>query len=132
MTERETSEQGKHSCAVVRALIEAAFGGDQAGATRWCTPDLVLRIEGTQEVYGHEGLRQLMNFTDEFTSDVRVEIHRVIGSGNTAAVERTTFLTIGGEPVALEVGAFFTLRDGLVAQWTDYQDMRDVGRALGH
>lgn len=132
MTEGAVPQSGANSAAVARALIEAAFGGDQDGATRYCTPDLVLRIEGTQEVRGHEGLRQLMDFNYEFSSEVRVEIHRVIASANTVAVERTTFLTIGGKKVALDVGAILTLRDGLVAEWIDYQDMRDAGRALGH
>lgn len=118
--------------ATARALVEAVFEGDFAAAKGFCTPDLVLRIEGSHVVRGHEGLRQLMEFNEEVSSDVRIEIHRVIGSGDTAAINRTTFLTIGGEPLSLEVGAFFTLRDGLVAEWADYQDMREVVRALGH
>lgn len=117
---------------VARGLLEAVFSGDFAAATRFCSPDLVLRIEGTQEVRGHEGLRQLMEFNAQVSSEVRIEIHHVIGAGDTAAVNRTTYLTIGGVPLALEVGSFFTLHDGLVVEWTDYQDMSAVTRALGH
>lgn len=118
--------------AIARALVEAVFSGDFATARKFCTPDLVLRIEGTQVVRGHEGLRDLMEFNEEISSEVGVEIHHVIGTGETAAIKRTTFLTIGGESLSLEVGAFFSLRDGLVAEWTDYQDMRVVRSALGH
>lgn len=134
MTEYETSVRSGAvgPGAIARALVEAVFGGDFEAAKEFCTPDLVLRIEGTQVVRGHEGLRQLMEFNEEVSSDVGVEIHHAFGSGATAAISRTTFLTIGGKSLALEVGAFFTLRDGLVAEWTDYQDMRDVVRALGH
>lgn len=117
---------------VARALVEAVFRGDFAAASTFCSPDVVLRIEGTQEVRGHEGLRHVMEFNAEVASDVRIEIHHVIGSGDTAAVNRTTHLTIGGVPLTLEVGSFFTLRDGLVVEWTDYQDMQAVTRALGH
>ena len=117
---------------VARALVEAVFRDDHAAAVSFCTPDLVLRIEGIQEVRGHEGLRHLMEFNAEVSTDVHVTIHHVLGSGDTAALNRTTFLTIGGTHVGLEVGAFFTMRDGLVAEWTDYQDMRAVTRALGH
>lgn len=118
--------------AVARALVEAVFSGDVDGATSYCTPDIALTIEGTQTVFGHEGVRHIMAFNAEVSSDVRIAIHHVLGAGDTAAINRTTYLTIGGVPLQLEVGSFFTLRDGLVAEWTDYQDMQDVTRALGH
>lgn len=117
---------------VARALVEATFRGDVDTATSLCTPDLELRIEGTQVVRGRDGLAQLIEFNEEVSTDVRVEINRVLSSGDTAAVSRTTFLTIGGTPITLAVGAFFTLRDGLVSEWCDYQDMGEVTRALGH
>ena len=36
------------------------------------------------------------------------------------------------QAVELSAGAFFTLRDGLVREWSDYLDMSEVARALGH
>ena len=128
----DNTAEGEGPGEVARALVEAVFRDDFATAVTLCTPDLVLRIEGTQVVHGHEGLRHVMEFNAEVSTDVHVEIHHVLGTGDTAAVSRTTFLTIGGTPLALEVGAFFALRDGLVAEWTDYQDMQIVTRALGH
>lgn len=130
MSDREPSAHGPGE--VARKLIEATFSNDFETARALCTPDLVLTIEGTQTVRGHVGLRQLMEFNAEVSTDLRVEIHHVLGSGDSAAVNRTTRLTIAGIPLELEVGAFFTLRDELVAEWTDYQDMQKVTRALGH
>jgi ketosteroid isomerase-like protein len=128
----DRSARGGHAGEVARELLEATFRGDVEAATALCAPDLVLSIEGTQTVHGHEGLAQLIEFNGEVSTDVRVEIHRVLSSGDTAAVSRTTFLTIGGRRIELGVGAFFTLRDGLVSEWSDYQDMGEVTRALGH
>ncbi|MBB1038868.1 nuclear transport factor 2 family protein [Dietzia natronolimnaea] len=128
----DQDERRDGSGEVARALVEATFRGDVDTATSLCTPDLELRIEGTQVVRGRDGLAQLIEFNEEVSTDVRVEIHRVLSSGDTAAVSRTTFLTIGGTPITLAVGAFFTLRDGLVSEWCDYQDMGEVTRALGH
>ncbi|MFN3600439.1 MAG: nuclear transport factor 2 family protein [Dietzia sp.] len=130
--ERQRVSGERVSGEVARELIEATFRGDVAAATALCAPDLLLRIEGVQEVRGPDGLAQLIEFNEEVSTDVRVEIHRVLSSGDTAAVSRTTFLTIGGKPIELGVGAFFTLRDGLVSEWSDYQDMGEVTRALGH
>lgn len=113
-------------------LIMASFPGDIETAKKYCTEDLVLRINEIQTVTGHEGLQQLMEFNEEFSRDVSVQIHHALGSGNHAAVSRTTHLTINGTAIQLDVGAYFTLRDGLVCEWTDYQDMRAVTRALGH
>lgn len=130
MSDREPSARGPGE--VARRLIEATFSNDFETARTLCAPDLVLTIEGVQTVRGHAGLRQLMEFNAEVSTDVRVEIHHVLDSGDSAAINRTTCLTIAGIPLELEVGAFFTLRDGLVAEWTDYQDMQKVTRALGH
>lgn len=117
---------------VARGLVEATFRGDVDTATSLCTPDLELRIEGTQVVRGRDGLAQLIEFNEEVSTDVRVEIHRVMASGDTVAMSRTMFLTINGQAVELSAGAFFTLRDGLVREWSDYLDMSEVARALGH
>lgn len=117
---------------VARALVEAVFAGDYETARTFCTPDVTLTIEGMQTVSGHEGLLHVMEFNAEVSSDVSVEIHHVLGSGGTAALNRTTHLTINGVRLRVEVGSFFDLRDGLVAKWVDYQDMQKVTRALGH
>lgn len=117
---------------VARALVEAAFSGDFEAARSYCAPDVTLTLEGVQTVRGHEGLRQLMEFNAEVAADVVLEIHHVLGSGDTAAINRTTHLAIGGTRLRVEVGSFFTFRDGLVSEWTDYQDMQNVWRALGH
>ncbi|MGN7225635.1 MULTISPECIES: nuclear transport factor 2 family protein [unclassified Dietzia] len=117
---------------VARALVEAALSGDFEAARSYCAPDITLTLEGIQTVSGHEGLRQLLEFNAEIATDVVIEIHHVLGSDDTAALNRTTHLTVGGKRLRVEVGSFFTLRDGLVADWTDYQDMQNVWRALGH
>ena len=117
---------------VARRLIEAAFSGDFEAAAACCTPDLELRMEGTQTVYGHDGLQHVIEFNTEVSTNISVAIHHVLSSGDTVAISRTTYLTIGGRDIALEVGAFFALENGLVRRWTDYQDMRPVTEALGH
>lgn len=130
--EQSGAGRGRDAAETARALVEAAFAGRYEEAAAYCTPDLELRIEGTQTVHGHEGLRHLLEFNAEVSANVRVEIHHVLASGDTAALNRTTHLTIGGRDLALEVGSFFELRDGLVCRWVDYQDMRIVTEALGH
>lgn len=130
MSEPEQTRGGP--AAVARALVEAAFAGDFETAAKYCTPDLEIRIEGLQTLHGHEGLRHIMEFSAEVTTDVHVTIYHALGSGDTAAVNRTTHITFGDKEVALEVGAFFELRDGLVCRWVDYQDLRVVSEALGH
>lgn len=128
----EPHRPGGGPAETARALVEAAFAGDYERAAKYCTPDLELRIEGTQTVHGHEGLRHIMEFNAEVSSNVRITIHHALGAGDTAALNRTTYLTIAGKELVLEVGAFFELRDGLVHRWVDYQDMQIVTEALGH
>lgn len=130
MSERQAPGTGLGGRA--RALVEAVFSDDFETARSYCAPDLVLTIEGTQTVRGHEGLRHVMEFNAEVSTDVSVDIHHVLGSGDTAALNRTTHLTINGAQLRVEVGSFFTFRDGLVTEWVDYQDIQKVTRALGH
>jgi ketosteroid isomerase-like protein len=129
---RDREEHRVDAAEVVRALVEARFHGDVTATTALCAPDIVLRIEGSHEARGREGVAHLMEFNREVATNVRVEIHRVMASGDTVAMSRTMFLTINGQAVELSAGAFFTLRDGLVREWSDYLDMSEVARALGH
>ncbi len=117
---------------VARELVEARFHGDVDTVTSLCTPDIVLRIEGSHEARGHEGVAQLMEFNREVATNVRVEIHRVMVSGDTVAMTRTMSLIVNGQALELGAGAFFTLRGGLVREWSDYLDMSELARALGH
>lgn len=117
---------------VARGLLEAVFSNDFERAREYCSEDLVMTIEGIQTVRGHDGLRSLMDFVSEVATDVRTAIHHVLGAGEIAAINRTAHLTLGERTYTLEIGAFFTVRDGLVTEWTDYQDAQEVSRALGH
>ncbi|MGN0101397.1 MAG: nuclear transport factor 2 family protein [Dietzia sp.] len=117
---------------VARAFLEAVFARDYETACAYSSPDLLLRIEGQDRIEGHEGLLEIMQLTAEVCSDCEMQIHHVLGSGETAAINRTTRVTINGTRLTVEVGAFFTVRDGLVHEWTDYQDAQAVLRAFGH
>lgn len=117
---------------VARAFLEAIFARDFETACSYSSPDLVLRIEGHDRVEGHEGLREIMQFSAEVSTDCEMEIHHVLSAGETAAINRTTRATINGTRLTVEIGAFFTVRDGLVHEWTDYQDSQGVLRAIGH
>lgn len=123
---------GADTAGVVRSLVEAVVRADYEAAAALCAPELHISVQGFDEIDGHDGLRGLMEFQREILRDASVEIHHVLTAGDTAAVERTEHFTIGDERVSLDVGAFFSLRDGLVTEWLDYQDLRDVIRALGH
>ncbi|EYT65056.1 hypothetical protein H483_0102250 [Dietzia sp. UCD-THP] len=117
---------------VARALVESRFRGDVTTATSLCAPDIVMRIEGSYEAHGREGLANLIEFNHEVATNVRVEIHRIMVSGDTVAMSRTMFLDVDGQAIELGAGAFLTVRDGLVREWIDYLDMSELARALGH
>ncbi len=124
---------GPHGPAeVARALVEASFAPDVEEALKYCTPDIELTLEGILTFHGHDGLRDVIEFNADVSTSSRIEIHHVLASADTAAINRTTYLTIGGKDLQLEVGSFFEFRDGLVCRWVDYQDMRVVTDALGH
>lgn len=116
----------------VRAVVEAAFTGNVAVVEALCTPDVVVQVDGALGFRGRDGLRQLVEFVEEFATESGVEIHRVVSEGDMAALTRTSRLTIGGERVEIAVGSFFRLRDGRVAEWYDHQDLQATWRALGH
>ncbi|MBB1021317.1 nuclear transport factor 2 family protein [Dietzia sp. E1] len=117
---------------VARAFLEAVFAGDPETACAYSSPGLTLRIEGQGTVEGHAGLREIMDLSAEVCSDMDMRIHHVLAAGETAAINRTTRVTVNGKRLTVEVGAFFTVRDGLVCEWTDYQDAQALLRALGH
>ncbi len=118
--------------AVARALVAAVTAGDYKTAITYCSPDLLFRIVDLEMLHGHEGLRALMEFNADVASDARVEFHHVLASGEIAAINRTNSFVVGGQPLVLEIGSFFTVRHGLVVEWTEFLDLQDFERALGH
>ena len=127
-----TSGQAGSPVVTARALVEAVVARDADAALALVAPDVLIRVDGLEDFEGYEGLRRLLSFQTEIMHDMRVEIRHALGTGESVAIDRTEYFTVAGEAIALDVGAFLTVREGLVVEWIDYQDLSDLARAMGH
>lgn len=116
---------------VVERLLRVTADGDVEAALELCAPDVVYVIESLDTYRGHDGVREFL--ADQLSvAGVDRLVQRVVADGDEVAVERRdTFLFPSGA-ITVPTAAFFSLRDGLVTRWVDYQDLRDMARMLDH
>lgn len=116
---------------VVERFLRATADADADAAVALCTEDVVYEIVSLDTYHGHDGVR---TFVADQSSLVAVhrELRRIVEDENDVAVERLDTFVFGEGTVDMPTGAFFSLREGRIRRWVDYQDLRAVAHALGH
>lgn len=117
--------------AVVAEFLRATADSDADAAVDLVTEDFVYEIIDFDTYRGREGLRAFL-YDQASIMAVHREVGRCIEAGDDVAVERLDTLVFSVGPVDLPCAGFFTCRDGRIAYWADYQDLREVARTLGH
>jgi ketosteroid isomerase-like protein len=120
--------------AEIRELIEGvrqAFEtGDFSAFPSLLTPDAEIRNPFTT-VHGPEEFAELgRGFTDEH-EDRRLEVRRVIESGDAAVAEiRVAARHLSGAEIAFEEAGVVRVRDGRIASWHSYYDALELVRQM--
>lgn len=115
----------------VAELLRATADVDADTAVELVTEDFVYEVVDLDTYRGPDGMRTFLADQSSLMA-VHRELGRFVESGDDVAVERVDTMVFAVGPVAVPTAAFFTCRDGRVAHWIDYQDLREVARTLGH
>jgi len=109
---------------IVDQFIVTLTGGDLEGALALCTDDLEYDNVPMPTLLGIEAARGFL--AAMFGEGVRTEwtVHRQVAAGDTVLNERTDEFWFGDIHIALPVAGVFVVRDGKIALWRDYFDLR--------
>jgi ketosteroid isomerase-like protein len=116
-------------------LLDRLASGDLDGALERCTDDVDFLTHAPVELFPHLGpchgkaeLRQMWRTVLTRYRDIRYEFPRIVAEGDEVATYLRTFFTkrSNGRVVQVDMAAFFTLRDGRVAQIREIIDSYDL------
>jgi len=109
---------------IVDRFIALVTGGDLDGALALCTDDLEYDNVPMPTLHGVDAARGFL--AGMLGEGVRTQwtVHRQVASGDTVLNERTDEFWFGDVHIALPVAGVFEVRDGKIALWRDYFDLR--------
>jgi limonene-1,2-epoxide hydrolase len=80
---------------------------------------------------GKQAIRDGLAGMKSMISSIRFDVHRQVASGDVVMNERTDYLSMGGNDVALPVVGVFEIEGGKIKAWRDYFDMGQFTGAGG-
>jgi limonene-1,2-epoxide hydrolase len=109
---------------IVDRFIALVTGGDLDGALALCTDDLEYDNVPMPTLHGVDAARGFL--AGMLGEGVRTQwtVHRQVAAGDTVLNERTDEFWFGDTHIALPVAGVFVVRDGKLALWRDYFDLR--------
>jgi limonene-1,2-epoxide hydrolase len=114
---------GTDADALVREFCAAWVRMDPDELAEYFTDDGVYHNIPLPPMEGKQAIREGLAGMKGMISSVRFDIHRQISAGDLVMNERTDYLQMGGNDVALPVVGVFELQDGKIKAWRDYFDM---------
>ena len=116
---------------LVDRFIALLTGGDLDGALALCTDDLEYDNVPMPTLNGVEAARGFL--AGMLGEGVRTQwtVHRQVAAGDTVLNERTDEFWFGDTHIALPVAGVFEVRDGKIALWRDYFDLRTFETQMG-
>jgi hypothetical protein len=123
----------------VRTFLESFYSGDAAGMEQCCDDAFVSLTYAPVEIFPHLGLKQgkawiaqAIQVQQERYSDRRHIVEFIVSDDTQAAtlVQATLTKRIDQRVVTLNVGDFFTLRDGRIVEHRSLFDSFDLVQQL--
>jgi len=114
----------------VDEFIRRITSGDLHGALDLCTDDLEYDNVPMPTLSGKDAALGFLS--GMLTEGVRTAwtVHRQVAGGDVVMNERTDEFWFGDTHIALPVAGVFELRDGLIALWRDFFDLRSFEQQM--
>lgn len=110
---------------LVTEFCNSLLAADMAKTVRYLSDDIVYHNLPWEPVRGHDAVRKAL---DPFVHGAncaitKMEIHHTTATGDVVMNARSETWERGDARVVLPVAGVFVLRDGLIAEWSDYWDL---------
>jgi limonene-1,2-epoxide hydrolase len=116
--------------ALIRRFIEACVRADPEEFAGYFTADAIWWNAPWKPVHGREAIRETLRRGAQRMVALPWEIRHIVADGGIVMVERVDSFLVGATRVIVPCMGIFELRDGKIAAWRDYWDLRQFERQL--
>jgi limonene-1,2-epoxide hydrolase len=118
------------SVALVRRFIEACTRADPDEFASYFTDDAVWWNSPWHAVEGREAIRETLRRGAERMTALPWEIRHIVANGAVVLTERVDNFLVGEKRISVPCMGIFELREGKIAAWRDYWDLKQLERQL--
>jgi limonene-1,2-epoxide hydrolase len=122
--------QNKESVAFIRRFIEACVRADPDEFASYFTQDAIWWNSPWQPVKGRETIRETLRRGAQQMTALPWEIRHIIAEGDVVLTERVDHFLVGNKRISVPCMGIFELRDGKIAAWRDYWDLKQFEAQL--
>lgn len=110
--------------ALIREFIGACVRADADEFASYFTEDASWWNSPWQPVTGREAIRETLRRGAQRMTALPWEIRHIIAHGDVVMTERVDHFLVGNRRVSVPCMGVFELRDGKIAAWRDYWDLK--------
>ncbi len=115
---------------LIRRFIEACVRADVEEFAGFFTEDAVWWNSPWQPVSGRQAIQETLRRGAERMTALPWEVLHIVADGDFVLTERIDNFLVGETRVSVPCMGIFELRDGKIAAWRDYWDLKQFERQL--
>jgi limonene-1,2-epoxide hydrolase len=112
------------SIALIERFLEACVRAEPEEFASYFTEDAIWWNAPWKPVQGREAIRETLRRGAQRMVALPWEIRHMVADGEVVMVERVDHFLVGETRVSVPSMGIFELRDGKIAAWRDYWDLR--------
>ena len=122
--------ESRESIALIRRFVEACVRAEPEEFASYFTDDAIWWNAPWKPVQGRAAIRETLRRGAERMVALPWEIRHIVADGDTVMVERVDNFLVAEKRVSVPCMGIFELRDGKIATWRDYWDLKQFERQL--
>ncbi len=122
--------ENPENVALIRRFIEACVRADPDEFASYFTEDAVWWNSPWQPVTGRAAIRETLRRGASKLKALPWEIRHIVADGDVVMTERVDHFQVGDRRVSAPCMGIFELRDGKIAAWRDYWDLKQFEAQL--
>ena len=115
---------------LIRQFIDACVRADCDEFASYFAEDAEWWNAPWEPVRGREAIRETLRRDAQHMKALPLEMRRIVAEGDVVMTERVDHFMVGETRIGVPCMGIFELRDGKIAAWRDYWDLRQFERQL--
>jgi limonene-1,2-epoxide hydrolase len=120
----------EENVALIRSFIEACVRADPDEFAGFFTDDAVWWNSPWKAVEGRDAIRETLRRGAQKMTALPWEILHIVAEGDVVLTERVDHFLVEGRRVSVPCMGIFEMREGKIAAWRDYWDLRQFEKQL--